>query len=191
MTDLMFKSEIQELVRGVYRDVRVEGRAERRLGGYRDDDLASLPPEAVPWSLGTGDPVTAAELRPGEHVVDLGSGAGIDAILAARRVAPHGHVTGIDLLPEMSERARRHARSAGVDNVTFLDGEIEALPLPDASADVVLSNGVVSLSARKARVFAEAHRVLRPGGRICLSDMTLEEEQLPTEVRVHPAAWAG
>jgi arsenite methyltransferase len=100
-------------------------------------------------------------------------------------------VTGIDLLPEMCERARRHAVAAGVSNVTFLEGEIEAIPLPDRSADVVVSNGVLSLSARKARVFHEARRVLRPGGRLCLSDMTLEEEQLPDEVLLHPAAWAG
>lgn len=191
MTDLMYRAQIQQLIREAYRGIDVADRAERKIDAYSDADLATLPSEVVSWSFGTGDPVTAADLQPGEHVVDLGSGAGIDAILAARRVGPEGRVTGVDLLPEMCERARRHAELAGVDNVVFVESEIEALPVADASVDVVISNGVVSLSARKARVLAEAHRVLRPGGRICLSDMTLEEEQLPTEVKVHPAAWAG
>ncbi|MBW3657693.1 MAG: methyltransferase domain-containing protein [Actinobacteria bacterium] len=190
MTDLMFKSEIQDLIRDTYRHLS-DDRPARLLQTYRDEDLALLPGEAVAWSFGTDDPVSAAELQPGEHVVDLGCGAGIDAILAAHRVGPEGQVTGVDLLPEMCRRARRHAAAAGLPNVTFVEGEIEALPLPDASADVVVSNGVISLSARKARVFREALRVLRPGGRICVSDMTLEEEQLPQEVMLHPAAWAG
>lgn len=191
MTDLMFKAEIQELIRDTYRPLTDRDRPERLLQTYRDDDLALLPREAVRWSFGTDDPVAAADLRPGEDVVDLGSGAGIDAILAGHRVAPDGHVTGVDLLPEMCARARRYAAKAGVHNVSFVEGEIESLPLPDGSADVVLSNGVISLSARKARVFREAFRVLRPGGRLVVSDMTLEEEHLPDEVMLHPAAWAG
>lgn len=192
MTDLTFKSAIQDMVREAYRSLTTgEAPAERSLQRYAADDLASLPEAVQPWAFGTDDPVRAADLRPGEHVVDLGCGAGVDAILAARRVGPGGTVTGVDLLPEMCERARRHAALAGVDNVTFVEGEIEALPLADGVADVVLSNGVISLSARKARVFRESRRVLRPGGRLCVSDMTLQEEQLPDEVMLHPASWAG
>ena len=191
MADLMFKAEIQQVIRDVYRDVDVNGRPERAMSSYSDDELASLPPQAVAWSFGTGHPVQHAHLQPGEHVVDLGSGGGIDAIFAARKVGPDGTVLGLDLLPEMVERATANAKSAGLTNCTFVESEIESIPLPDNSVDAVISNGVISLSARKARVFAEVMRVLKPGGRVCLSDMTLEEEQLPSEVLVHPAAWAG
>ncbi len=191
MTDLMYKAEIQQVIRTVYSSVEVDARTARAMCPYSDEELASLPQQAVAWSFGTGHPAAAAGLQPGETVVDLGSGGGIDAIFAARAVGPTGKVLGIDLLPEMVERARANAAAAGLSNTEFVEGEIEAIPLPDDSVDVVISNGVVSLSARKARVFAEVMRVLRPGGRICLSDMTLEEEQLPSEVLVHPAAWAG
>ena len=191
MTDLMYKAEIQQMIRDVYRDVDVDGRPDRLMCAYGDDELESLPPAAVAWSFGTGNPVQFAELQPGETVVDLGSGGGIDAIFAAREVGPTGRVLGIDLLPEMVERATANAAAAGLTNTEFVEGEIESIPLPDGSVDAIISNGVISLSARKARVFAEVMRVLRPGGRVCLSDMTLEEEQLPSEVLVHPAAWAG
>jgi arsenite methyltransferase len=191
MTDLMYKAEIQELVRDAYRALDVSDRPEWAMCSYSDDELASLPPAAVAWAFGTGHPVAWAQLRPGESVVDLGSGGGIDAIFAARAVGPTGRVMGIDLLPEMVERARVNVAAARLDNAEFVEGEIEAIPLPDDSADAVISNGVISLSARKARVFAEVMRVLRPGGRMCMADMTLEEEQLPSQVLVHPAAWAG
>jgi arsenite methyltransferase len=191
MTDLMYKAEIQALIRDVYRDVEVDSRPDRTMCPYADEDLATLPAGAVAWSFGTGHPVSWAQLQPGETVVDLGSGGGIDAIFAAQAVGPAGRVIGMDLLPEMVDRARATSAAARLNNLEFVEGEIEAIPLPDAAADVVISNGVISLSARKARVFAETLRVLRPGGRVCLSDMTLEEEQLPSEVLVHPAAWAG
>ncbi len=191
MTDLMYKAEIQAVIRQVYREVDVQGRPDRAMCPYTDEELASLPDGAVAWSFGTGNPVAWAQLQRGERVVDLGSGGGIDAILAARAVGPEGSIIGVDLLPEMVERASTNAAAAGLDNVEFVESEIESIPLPDESVDAVISNGVISLSARKARVFAEAMRVLRPGGRVCVSDMTLEEEQLPSEVLVHPAAWAG
>lgn len=191
MPDLMYKAEIQEVIRDVYSRVEVDGRPDRLMCAYADEELASLPEQAVAWSFGTGHPVAHAALRRGDVVVDLGSGAGIDAILAARRVGAEGRVIGLDLLPEMVERAAANTAAAGLHNTEFHVGEIEAIPLPDGAADAVLSNGVVSLSARKARVFAEARRVLKPGGQLCLSDMTLEEEQLPSEILVHPAAWAG
>lgn len=191
MADLMYKAEIQQLIRDVYRQVDVQGRPDRVMCPYSDDELESLPAGAVAWSFGTGNPSALAGLKPGETVVDLGSGGGIDAILAARKVGPEGQVVGVDLLPEMVQRATANAAAAGLDNVRFVEGEMEAIPMPDGSVDVVISNGVISLSARKVRVFAEILRVLRPGGRVCLSDMTLEAEQLPSEVLVHPAAWAG
>jgi arsenite methyltransferase len=191
VTDLMYKAEIQELVRDAYRALDVSDRPEWGMCSYTDDELASLPPDAVAWAFGTGHPAAWAQLRPGESVVDLGSGGGIDAIFAARAVGPTGRVVGIDLLPEMVERARANVAAAELANAESAEGEIEAIPLPDDSVDVVISNGVISLSARKARVFAEVMRVLRPGGRLCMADMTLEEEQLPSQVLVHPAAWAG
>ena len=191
MTDLMYKAEIQQLIRDVYRGVDVAGRPDRVMCPYSDAELDSLPPGAVAWSFGTGNPVAWAGLQPGETVIDLGSGGGIDAILAARKVGPTGEVVGIDLLPEMVQRATDNAAAAGLTNTRFVEGEMEAIPLPDDSVDAVISNGVISLSARKVRVFSEIMRVLRPGGRVCLSDMTLEAEQLPSDVLVHPAAWAG
>lgn len=191
MTDLMYRAEIARMVREAYRALDLEAGPPRSIAPYPDDVLASLPAAAARWSIGTGNPVGHAELRPGETVVDLGCGAGADAILAAREVGPDGQVVGVDMLPEMCRRARRNAAEAGTPQVTVVEAEIESLPLRDASADVVVSNGVVSLSARKARLFAEAVRVLRPAGRLVISDMTLDDEDLPSEVLVHPSAWAG
>jgi ubiquinone/menaquinone biosynthesis C-methylase UbiE len=130
-------------------------------------------------------------LQPGEAVLDVGSGGGVDTILAARRVGPRGRAIGLDLLEEMCERGRRHATQAGVEGWTeFLQGEMEDIPLPDGSVDVVVSNGVLNLSARKSRALAEIFRVLRPGGRISLADLTVQGE-LPPEVANDQSAWAG
>jgi arsenite methyltransferase len=191
VTDLMYRAEIARMVREAYRALDLDDRPPRAIAPYPDDVLASLPPAAARWSIGTGHPVGHAQLRPGETVVDLGCGAGADAVLAAREVGPEGRVVGVDMLPEMCRRARRNAAEAGAAQVTVVQAEVESLPLRDASADVILSNGVVSLSARKARLFAEAARVLHPAGRLVVSDMTLDEEDLPSEVLVHPSAWAG
>lgn len=138
--------------------------------GYSDEELAGLPAEAN-LGLGCGNPTALAGLQEGETVLDLGSGAGIDCFLAAARVGPEGRVIGVDMTPEMLEKARANAESDGYDNVEFRLGEIEALPVPDASVDVVISNCVLNLSTDRARVLAEVFRVLRPGGRVMISDM--------------------
>lgn len=129
-------------------------------------------------------------MQPGEQVLDLGSGGGIDCLLAAQAVGAPGSVVGVDFLPEMVERGRSSAAASRLDNVQFVLAEIEDLPLPDASVDVVISNGVVNLSPRKVRVLAEAFRVLRPGGRLAVADLVLEHD-LPPEIATHPAGWAG
>jgi ubiquinone/menaquinone biosynthesis C-methylase UbiE len=135
--------------------------------------------------------VRYAFLEEGQRVLDVGSGAGIDSILAARQVGPSGRVVGLDILEEMCARGRRHAEEAGVGDWTeFRRGEMEAIPLPDRSIDVVISNGVLNLSVRKSRALAEIYRVLVPGGRICLADLTVEGE-LPPEVANDQSAWAG
>lgn len=138
--------------------------------GYDQDELSSLP-EGANLGLGCGNPVALASLAPGETVLDLGSGAGIDCFLAAERVGPEGKVIGVDMTPEMVERARANALTVGVANVEFRLGEIEALPVADASVDAVISNCVLNLSADRPRVLAEAMRVLRPGGRVMISDL--------------------
>lgn len=187
--DLMYRAEIQRIVADAYRALDEPTGA--GTGHYTAAELASLPTGARAWALGVGNPVGAADLQRGEVVLDLGCGAGIDALLAAREVGPDGRVVGVDLLPEMVARAEAHAAEAGADTVRFQTAEMESLPLADSSVDVVVSNGAVNLSARKSRVLAEAHRVLRPGGRLCLSDLTIREEELPTEILTHPSAWAG
>jgi len=145
----------------------------------------------VMWSLGVGHPIAHAELPLGATVLDVGCGGGIDALLAARRVGPGGRVIGLDLLPEMGERTREHARQAGLPTVEFVEGAMEAIPLPDDAVDVVISNGVINLSPRKMRALFECARVLRPGGHLCLTDVTVDEKDLPPEVLTHPAAWSG
>ena len=157
---------------------------------YTPSELAGLPESAIAGALGVGNPVRFADLRPGEVVLDLGSGGGLDTLLAARAIAPGGRAIGLDILPEMLARAGKHATDAGVTNVEWRQGAIEDIPLTDGSVDVVISNGVVNLSPRKSRVLFEAFRVLRPGGRISMSDIIVEDD-LPPEVIVDPQAWAG
>lgn len=159
-------------------------------GLYGDSDRATLPEAAVTASLGCGNPTALAELREGEVVLDLGSGGGIDVLLSARRVGPTGKAYGVDMTDEMLELARRNAREEGVENVEFLKGEIEDLPLPDGSVDVVISNCVINLSGDKPRVLSEAFRVLRPGGRFAVSDVVVRGP-VPAAVRRSVEAWSG
>jgi len=148
---------------------------------YTDAELEGVPEAARLASLGCGNPIAVAELRPGERVLDLGSGGGIDVIMSARRVGPTGRAIGLDMTDEMLALATRNARDAGVDNVEFIRGTIEAIPLPADSVDVVISNCVINLAADKGAVLAEIARVLRPGGRVGVSDVVAEDRLTPAE----------
>ncbi len=157
--------------------------------GYTDEELGSVP-DGANLGLGCGNPVALASLREGETVLDLGSGAGFDCFLAANRVGGQGRVIGVDMTPEMLEKARENARKAGYENVEFRLGEIESLPVADNSVDVVISNCVINLSPDKRRVFAETFRVLKPGGRLMVSDIVLEK-QLPDTILNSIEAYIG
>lgn len=157
---------------------------------YTEEETRGLPREAVAASLGCGNPATLAQLKPGEVVLDLGSGGGIDVLLSAKRVGPTGKAYGLDMTDEMLALARENQKKAGVENAEFLKGEIENLPLPDNTVDVIISNCVINLSADKDRVFAEAFRVLKPGGRFAVSDIVVRGA-VPTEIRRNIELWIG
>src|SRR5271157_5976630 len=157
---------------------------------YDAAQASQIPEDALKASLGCGNPTALAQLNPGEMVLDLGSGGGIDVLLSARRVGPAGKAYGLDMTDEMLALARENQRKAGVENVEFLKGEIEAIPLPDNSVDVIISNCVINLSADKDRVLREAFRVLKPGGRFAVSDVVVHGD-VPRQVRDSVLLWVG
>jgi arsenite methyltransferase len=157
---------------------------------YAHGETAGLPEKALTASLGCGNPTMLAELKPGETVLDLGSGGGIDVLLSARRVGPNGKAYGLDMTDEMLALARENQHRAEITNVEFLKGEIENIPLPDASVDVIISNCVINLSGDKDRVLREAFRVLKPGGRFAVSDLVIRGE-MPDDVRRNVELWSG
>jgi arsenite methyltransferase len=157
---------------------------------YQPEQTAGIPEQAVLASLGCGNPTALAQLKPGEVVLDLGSGGGIDVLLSARRVSPGGKAYGLDMTDEMLALARDNQKKAGVHNVEFLKGEIENIPLPENTVDVVISNCVINLSADKDKVLAEAFRVLRPGGRFAVSDVVVHGD-VPVEIKKNIELWVG
>ncbi len=194
--DLMHSDEVKTLVRDAYRHVPPTTAAvAHKL--YSADELATLPDSPIQRALGVANHLRYANIQPGETILDLGCGGGIDTILAAHRTGPTGKVIALDFLSEMLDRTARAVQEAGLSNVELLEAEMEAIPLPDASVDLIISNGVINLSARKARVMAECARVLRPGGRLCVSDLTVERDDLPPEIATNrrpgraasPAHW--
>jgi arsenite methyltransferase len=200
----MSETDIREVVRERYaeiaRSVRTPGASccydgESGSEGisanlYAADETTCLPQDAVTASLGCGNPTALAELREGETVLDLGSGGGIDVLLSARRVGPTGKAYGLDMTDDMLALARENQKAAGAENVEFLKGEIETIPLPDNSVDVIISNCVINLSADKDKVLHEAFRVLKPGGRFAVSDV-VTRGAIPKAIRRDMLLWAG
>ena len=199
MSDSLDTHKLEREVKSMYRDVAVATDAEfhfetgrdlaERLG-YDSDTLTPVPDEAIDSFAGVGYYFDMAALEPRETVLDLGSGSGMDAFYAAMNVTETGSVTGVDMTPEQVEKANDLAAHDGFHNVTFREGYIEDLPFEDASFDAVISNGVINLSAEKDRVFEEAHRVLKPGGRVALSDI-ISERQLPERIKSDADLWAA
>ena len=186
----MRTSEIKEIVREAYGAIDSSTEAVA-LKLYSPEELALVPRSAVERALGVGNHLRVAEIEAGDTVLDLGCGGGIDVILAAHRTGPSGRVIALDFLPEMLEHTASAAAEAGLSNVELLEAEMEAIPLPDATIDHVISNGVINLAPRKRRVLAECARVLVPGGKLSVADLTVGDEELPPEVLTHPATWAG
>lgn len=188
--DLMYSAEIKDVVRRAYRGIdRSTAAVAERF--YRPEDLDRLPDTVIDRALGVANHLRFARIEPGDTILDIGCGGGIDTLLAAQRTGPEGRVIALDFLPEMLERTAAAARDAGLENVEPLESEMEAIRLPDDCVDLIVSNGVINLSPRKARVMAECARVLRPGGRLCVSDLTVDQDELPPEIATQPAAWAG
>ena len=183
-------TEAARIVRETYGAVIPEGDSAVADSLYDRSELAEVPGPAIAMALGLGNPVRVAEIRPGETVLDLGSGGGIDTLLAAKRVGPRGCVYGLDMTPSMLKRARAHAALAGLSNIQFIEGRIEAIPLPEASVDVAICNGVINLVASKGKLFREIFRVLQPGGRLVFADSVVDG-CLPKEVLENEAAYAG
>ena len=199
---------IKEVVQQKYGEAALQARSGRKAGCgcgtsaccgpdpitsnlYDESQAAAVPVEAMLASLGCGNPTALAELKPGEVVLDLGSGGGIDVLLSAKRVGPTGRAYGLDMTDEMLALARENQQTAGLTNVEFLKGEIENIPLPDNSVDVIISNCVINLSADKDRVLAEAFRVLKPGGRFAVSDVVVRGDNIPEAVRRSMDLWVG
>jgi arsenite methyltransferase len=196
------RSAIQEQYGAAARQARTQAAGSGCCGGacgadpitsnlYSDAERRGLPAEAVNASLGCGNPTALIDLRPGETVLDLGSGGGIDVLLSARRVGPTGKVYGLDMTDDMLALARDNQRRANVTNVEFLKGDIERIPLPDRSVDVIISNCVINLSSDKDRVLAEAFRVLKPGGRFAVSDVIVRGGDVPPAIRRSVELWMG
>lgn len=188
--DLLHSAELKDIVREAYGKIDSSTEAVA-YELYSPEELALVPRPALERSLGVGNHLRLAEIASGDTVLDLGCGAGIDSILAAHRAGPSGRIIALDFLPEMLARAENAVAEAGVDNIELLEGDMEAIPLPDDSVDHVISNGVINLAPRKRRVLAECARVLVPGGGLAVSDLTVGDEELPPEILTHPATWAG
>lgn len=196
------KKEIKEVVRRRYGEIAARAKGEGATSCcapeeacsaaalYSPEELSGLPESVTEVALGCGNPTAIAELKPGEVVLDLGSGGGIDVFLAAQKVGPTGKAIGLDMTQEMIELAQKNAQKVGAQNVEFRLGEMEDMPLEDESIDVIISNCVINLSPDKDRVFAEAYRVLKPGGRMVISDL-VTEGGLPLAVRQSVEAWVG
>jgi arsenite methyltransferase len=188
--DLLHSAEIKDIVREAYGQIDSSTEAVA-YELYSPEELVLVPRPALERALGVGNHLRFAEIAQGDTVLDLGCGAGIDAILAAHRAGRSARVIALDFLPEMLARAEEALAEAGLDNVELLEGDMEAIPLPDASIDHIISNGVLNLAPRKRRVLAECARVLVPGGGLAVSDLTVGDEELPPEILTHPATWAG
>jgi arsenite methyltransferase len=188
--DLLHSAEIKDIVREAYSEIDSSTEA-IAYELYSPEELALVPRSALERALGVGNHLRFAEIAQGDTVLDLGCGAGIDSILAAYRAGPSGRVIALDFLPEMLAQAKEAVAETGLDNIELLEGDMEDIPLPDASVDHVISNGVINLAPRKRRVLAECARVLVPGGRLAVSDLTVGDEELPPEILTHPATWAG